>query len=770
MTRSRRFAVVFALVLVLSTAAPAAAVDRSTIDDPFSERSLSKTYPGADSFSEPSGRYRTVEAYEQVDGERRLLGYVFLTSNVVDVEGYGNEPIEFLVALDTNGTIRGVELVEQHEPFFDRVSAIQRLRRFSYQMVGMSITEEVTLRDAESGEYHVDALTGASVTTRASIETVTRSARLVAKEKGIVSASAIDQSTGNETTTVNETANRRMTLGDLGRGTALAHWTAGATDGSNDSASLDLYAAPIDSPPVRRSLLGGSNASLPAANATVLWVGLDGPGSTARPERLRFHQWTRSHAPPVRETQVDGVDWSAAVVIDGGLDTSRPFVLDLTVDGERIRRTYGPGGLAVRGPVDAAAARALPAWVGTVESAWEDLWGSVVALLLFLGGILSIFTFRSRICRYAGVTVNRLRVGTLAVTLVFLGWYHPTQPTTQQIAILVRELISWATTGGFRWALFFSAPLVALTFICIALVLPKWGRGVFCGWICPFGALSELLYKVTPWAYELPREYHVKLEKLRYPLFAAIVVGFVISTDFGAKLAKIEPFKAAFYSSLVTDPVYIGWSAVLIVSGAFMFRPYCRYICPLGAGLALGNVLQREPIQRYDLCGDCVKCQTDCEFQAIEDDGSIDKFQCFQCSVCVDNYYDPGGCPVVLQYDNEHGFSVDAWSDPHLIERIRPEDRTTEQQRILAERAVADGGEPELFAGSDDLVPEGTIVDMVRRSTGVTDSSDDEHGDSCSCSCSGSSDSCSCSGSSDSCSCSGSATPSSEFDEGAADA
>ncbi|MFC7254793.1 4Fe-4S binding protein [Haloplanus litoreus] len=34
--------------------------------------------------------------------------------------------------------------------------------------------------------------------------------------------------------------------------------------------------------------------------------------------------------------------------------------------------------------------------------------------------------------------------------------------------------------------------------------MPKWGRGVFCGWICPFGALSELLYKVTPWAYELP--------------------------------------------------------------------------------------------------------------------------------------------------------------------------------------------------------------------------------------------------------------------------
>ena len=723
--------------------APAAAVDRTTIDDPFSERALSKAFPGADGFSEPQGEYRIVDVYREVDGERRVVGYVYLTSNVVDVEGYGKEPIEYLVGLDTNGTIRGVELVEQHEPFFDRISAIQRLRQFGYQMVGMSVTQDVTLRDAESGEYHVDALTGASVTTRASIESVTQSARIVAREKGIISDSAADSSTTNETATDESSTERRMTLADLGRGTDLAHWTApapGAAAGSN--ASLDLYAAPIASAPVRQSMFAGENASLPDANATVLWVGLSAPGSPGRPERLRLHQWTDSTTPSVTETRIEGVDWSAALVV-GSLDTSRPFVLDLTVGDERVRRTYAPGGVAVRSPVDAAAARTLPAWVGTVESAWQDNWGTALALVLFLGGILAVFTFRSRICRYAGVTVNRLRIGTLGVTLVFLGWYHPTQPTTQQIAILVREVLSWATTGGFRWALFFSAPLVALTFICIALVLPKWGRGVFCGWICPFGALSELLYKVTPWAYELPREYHVKLEKLRYPIFVAIVIGFVVSTDFGATLAKVEPFKAAFYSSLVTDPVYIAWSAVLILWGAVMFRPYCRYVCPLGAGLALGNVLQREPIQRYDLCGDCVKCQTDCEFQAIEDDGSIDRFQCFQCSVCVDNYYDPGGCPVVLQYDNEHGFTVDAWRDPHLIERIRPEDRTTEQQRILADRAVTDGGETELYAGSSDLIPEGTIVGMVRRSAGGDDASDDRHGSSCACS--DSDDSCACS-------------------------
>ncbi|MFC7172665.1 FMN-binding protein [Haloplanus litoreus] len=343
MTRSRRIAVGFALLLLLSMPATVAAVDRTTIDEPFSERNLSKVYPGADSFSEPSGQYRTVEAYRQVDGERELAGYVFLTSNVVDVEGYGNEPIEYLVSIDTDGTIRGVELVEQHEPFFDRISAIQRLRQFGYQMVGMSVTEEVTLRDAGSNEYHVDALTGASVTTRASIETVTRSARLVAREKGIVSASAIDGESANETAAANGSASeRRMTLGDLGRGTALARWGVGTPPTptpphrssstrprSNPTPSGRACSAtrtPAPPTPTQRS--SGSVSTPPGRPAPTA------SASTSGPDR----------APPVHETQVDGIDWSAALVVREGLDPSRPFVLGLTLDGERIRRTYAPGG------------------------------------------------------------------------------------------------------------------------------------------------------------------------------------------------------------------------------------------------------------------------------------------------------------------------------------------------------------------------------------------------------------------------------------------
>lgn len=161
----------------------------------------------------------------------------------------------------------------------------------------------MTLREAGSDEYHVDALPGASVTTWASIETVTRSARIVATEKGIVSESALDDTSANETA-ANRSSDRRMTLGDLARGADLARWDVGTPAEPNGSAPMQVYAARIESAPVRRSLLGGATAT--DANATVLWVGLNARDSTARPERLRLHQWTRSYAPPTQETRIGG--------------------------------------------------------------------------------------------------------------------------------------------------------------------------------------------------------------------------------------------------------------------------------------------------------------------------------------------------------------------------------------------------------------------------------------------------------------------------------
>ncbi|AZH25967.1 4Fe-4S binding protein [Haloplanus aerogenes] len=716
-------------VVGLSAAArdPGAAQEQ-LVTEPFAERNLRKVVPAADEFSDPTGPYRTVRAYEVVDGERRLVGYAFLTSNVVDTVGFSDRPVEFLVGIDTEGTITGVQLVEQHEPFFQRRATRTRLRELGDQLVGLSVTRDVVFEDPDADEYEVDAITRATVTSEVTVETIMRSSRLVARHQEVVSdASVANETDGNRTGTRVERAAgaNRGEVRRLAVSESLERWnvSASALGVSTDAGPVGLYVTPLDSERTGDRLLGDQRHDRLRdrwPGTTFVWIGLDGIPDGWNADTLAVRQHARQFdATPIRPS-VQGVDWSAVVVVRADrFDPTRPFAVVVTSDGRTVSRTYIPPGT---GTVAALVARTTPDWLHEVRSAWERAWPESLLLVVGLSLVAGLFALRRRLLATEGVDVSydAIRHIVLAVSLLFIGWYRPAQPTSQQLAAFVREMITWLTGGGFDWVLFFSMPLILLVLGFFALTVVVWGRGTFCGWVCPFGALSELLYRLTPWEHELPRRHHERLEKLRYPLFVLIVVGVLVSTNVGATLAKVEPFKAAFYYSLVSNPFYVGWSLLLVVAGAVVFRPYCRYLCPLGAGLSFGNVLQQREIQRYDLCGDCVKCQTDCEFQAIRDDGSIARQQCFQCSVCVENYYDPDSCPVLLQYDPEDGDWSAAWEDPALIERIRPADRTREQRRILAVDSDVNDG-----ASGSDSNGSGESTDRIERDDISTEWDDD---------------------------------------------
>ena len=94
------------------------------------------------------------------------------------------------------------------------------------------------------------------------------------------------------------------------------------------------------------------------------------------------------------------------------------------------------------------------------------------------------------------------------------------------------------------------------------------------------------------------------------------------------------------------------WALSCLALSVFVYRVYCRYICPLGAALASLNFLQRWSwIPRRKECGTpCQSCRYKCEYQAIEDTGKVDYSECFQCLDCVSIYQDPKRClPLIKQ-------------------------------------------------------------------------------------------------------------------------
>jgi len=134
-------------------------------------------FPGADRLGSATGDPPVAPAFKQ--GEQ--LGFVFLTSDYMNTTGYSGKPIHQLVALDMQGIIRKVLLVEHHEPIVLIGIPEQRIVAVLGDYEGMDVGKLVR----GSLEHDVDIVTGATVTVMVMDDTILRSAIKVARNFGL---------------------------------------------------------------------------------------------------------------------------------------------------------------------------------------------------------------------------------------------------------------------------------------------------------------------------------------------------------------------------------------------------------------------------------------------------------------------------------------------------------------------------------------------------------------------------------------------------------
>ena len=238
-----------------------------------------------------------------------------------------------------------------------------------------------------------------------------------------------------------------------------------------------------------------------------------------------------------------------------------------------------------------------------------------------------------------------LRAAFLSVTLVWTGWIAGAQLSIVQLVAFVQALI-----GGFNWDVFLLAPLIFVIWAFVALCILFWGRGVYCGWLCPFGALQELLHKAGQRLgvkrIEIPWEIHERLWPVKYIALLAIIAISLKDMTLAFKAAEIEPFKTAIILHFLRDWPFVLYAGVLLGLGLFVERFYCRYLCPLGAALAIPSKFKIfDWLTRRPQCGrECRLCATTCTVQAIDPIGRINPNECIYCLKCQVNYHDSQTC------------------------------------------------------------------------------------------------------------------------------
>jgi len=673
--------------------------------------SVGDIVPGATDYGQLRADIPVVEALK--DG--KVVAYVFLTSDFVTTTGYSGKPIHTLMGVDKNAKVTGVRLVKHSEPIVLVGIPESKIKAVTEKYAGLDLIAEA----AAGGSAHdLDIVSGATVTIIVIDDSIVRAGLKVARSLGLgglepelASAgptkklkmqSGDDVSISDWQTLTGDGSIRSLRL-DIGQVNSAFEETGDARaikraeKGAPDSTFLDMQMALISAPEIGRTLLGndeyarlqewlndGDQALLVLGRGKYSFKGsgyvrggiFDRIQLIQGDKAVRFHD--KQHKRLGRLATDDAPSFTELDIFripaDSGFDPTEPFRLQLLVQRavgaiEKSFITFDLGyhipdryteKLAVDAPV--AENPQIQSDVAVSDTSelshlWKRIWlqkrVEVAVLMVALILLTGVFFYQMQVTKYERFTYW-FRIGFLTFTLVGLGWY-----ANGQLSVVNVLAFFSAVTAGFSWSAFLMDPLVFILWFSVAASLLFWGRGVYCGWLCPFGALQELTNKIARLfkipQYEVPWGLHERLWPVKYMIFLGLFGLSLYSLEMAERYAEIEPFKTAIILKFQRGWPYILFVVVLLGAGLFIERFYCRYLCPLGAALAIpARMRMFDWLKRYKECGDpCQRCAKECPVQAIHPEGNINPNECVQCLHCQVLYQSVTKCPVCIKKESK---------------------------------------------------------------------------------------------------------------------
>lgn len=619
-------------------------------------------------------------------GGPELVAHGFETVDLEPVAGYGGKPVNLMVVVDREGRFLEVRLLSHAEPIFRSERGDAVLAAFAAQYQGLTAQHAVQIgspraqRTVNENAATLHGITAGTVTATAIDRSILESAAQVA-------AARLDDANARPLPTAPRGAAddryQRTGWNALVEARLLQHietthrdiearFRGGAGAGRDaegwlrpEGVGLDAWVALAGLPQVGRNVIDAASwhevRRLREAGTQVLLVIDSGrypvgaPASSPRGATLRLRQDGREFAlrplalePSMmmrgQRSGVRGMPVARLLAADPGLDPARPFDIDIAVS---------RGDVAVPLRTHRYDVPAIASWQPVRETpAWWKNWEQRRVDLTVLGAALAVLAVALIAQRRTAATRQRLaafRFAWLVFVLGFVGWWAQGQLTIVNLTASIESLVA-----GRSLEFLLADPLAVVLWAVVGVTLFVWGRGTFCGWLCPFGALQEIVSVVARrlgWvARTLRHGLDARLKRVKYAVLAAIAGAAFVSPTTTAALVEVEPFKTSISLYFQRDWPYVAWAVACVALSVFVYRGYCRYLCPLGALLAVaGRVRLLAWIPRRAECGSpCQTCRHRCGYQAIAPTGRVDYAECFQCLDCVSLHDDDSRClPLV---------------------------------------------------------------------------------------------------------------------------
>lgn len=637
--------------------------------------------PGATSFSERKGQPPYVEGYAEENGQRKLIGYVVLSTDVTDTPAYSGKPVVTLIGLTPQGHFAGIKILKHSEPILLLGIPESALTKFNDQYLGQFVGANIEIGRSRPEEDMIglDAISGATVTVIAQNQVMMMSGAAVGRQVGILEATVRPQANFADrgrkldwATLVKEGAVQRLTV--MPEQVGLPR---------SSEPFIDLWYGYLNHPEVGRAIMGetgsrdlmarikegehalfvirtGGNESFKGSGFVRGGIydrvqlrqgqdvftfrdldyynlyGVSAPGAPSFNESAIFI---------VRSPAFSGAFPWKFIFLGNRIDRETGARTFVNFDREYwLPSAYLEGGRPVVKKPDAP-------WVRVWKTRAVEI-GLFAALLI---AVAAVYANRDALTRRSTRKnkwpVNAFKYSAWIISIGFVGFGLLAQPSITQVLTWFHSLLfQW------QWELFLTDPFIFLFWIFIILTVFVWGRGLFCGWLCPFGSLSELLYKVgraiglKRFQFALPMKWHNRLKWVKYAVFFGLLAVSMFSMGLAEKLAEVEPFKTTFLVGLFNRSwPYTLFAAGLLGLSIFMERPFCKYLCPLGAALAMPSTFRWFGLRRKQECDSCKACAVGCGSLAIDEKGRIDHRECMLCLDCMVLYTDEHACPPLAQ-------------------------------------------------------------------------------------------------------------------------
>ncbi len=683
----------WALLLMTLLLLPSLSLTAKTY--PVEQTRIEQFFPGA-IISKASGPYQV----RTLTKGGKPTGYAFQTIDVVNIPAYSGKPINMQILLDPKGVIVDAYVLEHHEPILLVGIPEAKLHDFSAGYKGVGVGQRVVVgHSSDPDAVTIDAITGATVTAMVVNEIVMHGAHKVALSLGLVKEEggarpkpALVRSDLYEprdwTGLTGNGAIRRLHLtrgqvDEAFKGTEAEGVGTAPAERAKDT-FIDLYVTHLNPPTIGRNLLGEKQyralmEGLKTGEQAIAVLGsgeysFKGSGYVRGGifDRVQLRQFGDTIS--FRDLDFQRLDdvYAGGMPTFGEMaiftirahtafDPGSPWSLELLVRRQTgpIKSVFSSFELPYQLP-ESYLTRPLPSAeeLAAAEEAARPMWAKIwyqksvqigiIGLALLL--LTAILFFQDRFTRRPHF-LHWLRRGYLLFTLIYIGWYALGQLSVVNVLTFVHALFQ-----DFRWELFLTDPVIFILWTFAAATILLWGRGVFCGWLCPFGALQELINegarKLKVRQFELPFAVHERLWAIKYIILLVLFGISLESMQMAEQAAEVEPFKTAIILGFDRQWWFVLYAVLLLVINLFTRKLYCRYICPLGAALAIPTKLRQfDWLKRRKECGSpCQLCAKECEIQAIHPDGRINANECHYCLDCQMTYHNERKClPLVMK-------------------------------------------------------------------------------------------------------------------------